>query len=329
MYNNVKNGFNPERLKNHKAEADEIIRRLEADPKFCLEFFYGTKNAECHIAQLRSNVLGYLAQNYNVVLSEDFFSTILYQTLWSEGTWAKLKTFDKRSSFFAWLKVVAQNAVLERLAKDHIIPSIHNRTPGNTRLALLSQPVEMCQLVIDEQLEGSEHHDFMISIYVSRLSKKEIMKQYGISEQAFDEAKRQGEYALKNALLRSDCGYEEVVLRDKTRDSQSLPLEFGADMEEWMRNKLGESLLTDVFGVNLTEEEVQEKVVSLLYGLSAKMNWNDRDKFLWRQRFIHDTPPVKLAATFGRTRAWVDTRYSQLNNQIELPLKRWWADNAA
>lgn len=329
MYKNYSKDFNPERLKNYKAEADEIIRRLEADPKFCLEFFYGTKKVECHIIQLRSSVLGYLAQNYNVVISNDFFSTILYQTLWSEGTWAKLKTYDKHSSFFTWLKVVAKNAVLERLAKDRIIPSIHARTPGNTRLALLSQSIEMCQLIIDEQLKGNKYHDFMSSVYVNRLSKEEIMRQYDMTEQAFDDTKSEGEYALKDALLRSNCGYEEVVLRDKTRDNQDVALEFGADLEEWVRTKLGESSLTDVFGVNLTDEEVHEKVIELLYGMSAKMNWNDRDMFLWRQRFVHDTPPVKLAATFGRTRAWVDTRYSQLNNQIELPLKKWWMANAA
>ena len=169
----------------------------------------------------------------------------------------------------------------------------------------------------------------MISIYVSRLTKEEIIKQYGMTEQAFEAAKSEGEYALKDALLRSNCGYEEVVLRDKTRDDASVSLDFGADLEEWMRGKLGESSLADVFGVNLTDEEIREKLIDLLYGMSAKMNWNDRDKFLWRQRFVHDTPPVKLAATFGRTRAWVDTRYSQLTDQMELPLTRWWTANAA
>lgn len=329
MYKNYSKDFNPERLKNYKAEADEIIRRLEADPKFCLEFFYGTKKVECHIIQLRSSVLGYLAQNYNVVISNDFFSTILYQTLWSEGTWAKLKTYDKHSSFFTWLKVVAKNAVLERLAKDRIIPSIHARTPGNTRLALLSQSIEMCQLIIDEQLKWNKYHDFMSSVYVNRLSKEEIMRQYDMTEQAFDDTKSEGEYALKDALLRSTSGYEEEVLRNKACDYQSESLEFGADMEEWIRTKMGENSLADVFGLNLTDEEVHEKVIDLLYSLSVKMDWNERDRFLWRQRFIHNTSPVKLATTLGRTRAWVDTRFSQLNDRIEPTLKRWWTANAA
>lgn len=322
-------GFIPDCFDNYEVEAEKIIRRLKADPKFCQEFFYGTSKQNCYISQLRSSELCYLAQNYNVVISEDFFSTILYQALWSEGTWSKLDTYNHRNSFFAWLKAVARNAVLDRLAKDRIIPSIRTRTPGNTRLALLFQPVEMCKLIIDEQLPVNKYHDFMCSIYVSRLKKEEIMKQYSMTEQEFDDAKYKGEYALKDALLRSNCGYEEDVLRDKTHNDVEVSLDYGADMEEWLRNQLGESSLTDVFGVNLTDEEIREKVIDLLYGMSAKMNWNDRDRFLWRQRFVHDTPPVKLATALGHTRAWVDTRFSRLNDRIEPFLKRWWVANAA
>lgn len=329
MYNNCKNGIIPESLKINKAAVDEIIDRLKADPKFCQEFFYGTSKQKCYISQLRFSELCYLAQNYNVVISEDFFSTILYQALWSEGTWSKLDAYNHRNSFFAWLKVVARNAVLERLAKDRIIPSIRTRTPGNTRLALLSKSVEMCQLVIDEQLKGSKYHDFMVSIYVSRLAKEQIMEKYGMTEQEYQHAKYEGEYALKDALLRSTSGYEEEVLRNKTCDYQSESLEFGADMEEWIRTKMGENSLADVFGLNLTDEEVHEKVIDLLYSLSVKMEWNERDRFLWRQRFIHNTSPVRLATTFGRTRAWVDTRFSQLNDRIEPTLKRWWTAYAA
>ena len=80
MYNNCKNGIIPESLKINKAAVDEIIDRLKADPKFCQEFFYGTSKQNCNISQLRYGELCYLAQNYNVVISEDFFSTIDIET---------------------------------------------------------------------------------------------------------------------------------------------------------------------------------------------------------------------------------------------------------
>lgn len=325
--NNNKN--NLERLNNYKAEADEIIGRLKTDPKFCQRFFYGTKLKECNIAPLRMGMLSYLAHNYQVEMSADCFNTIVYLTLWSNGTWSVLDTYRKQTTFFAWLKKVAKNAVLERLAEEHIIPSARVRTPGNTRLTLLSQPVEKCQLIIDEQLAGSAYHDLMIAVYVNRLSKESMMERFALTERELDNAIYKSEYTLKDALLRSTSSYAEEVLRNKTRDNSILSLEVGCDLEEWVRSRLGESSLGDVFGITLTDEEIREKVVNLLCVLSSKMNWSERDRYIWRQRFIYSTPPVEVATAFNRTRAWVDTRFSRLNNEIEPSLKRWWAAYAA
>ena len=155
------------------------------------------------------------------------------------------------------------------------------------------------------------------------------MKTFALTERELDNAIYEGEYALKDALLRSTSGYAEEVLRNKTRDDSSVSLEVGRDLEEWVRSRLGQSSLGDVFGVTLTDEEIREKVVNLLCVLSAKMDWSERDRYIWRQRFIYSTPPVEVAATFNRTRAWVDTRFSRLNNEIEPSLKRWWSANAA
>ena len=62
-------GLDPERLENYEAEAEEIIRRLKTDSKFCHDFFYGTKTEECNMARLRSGILGYLEQNYRIMMS--------------------------------------------------------------------------------------------------------------------------------------------------------------------------------------------------------------------------------------------------------------------
>lgn len=321
-------GLDPERLENYEAEAEEIIRRLKTDPKFCHDFFYGTKTEECNMARLRSGVLGYLEQNYHIVMSAECFNSLVFQTLWSEGTWAALDTYEKQCTFFAWLKKVARNAVLERLEEEGLITMNCTRTTGNTRLALLSQTPEKCQLIIDEQMRGSKYHDLMSSVYVSRLSKEEIVKSFGMTEQEFETTKSEGEYELKDALLRSSCCYEEEVLRNKTRNNLTVSSEFVADMEEWINAKMGENPLADVFGVNLTDQEVHERVLDFLYGFSAELNWSEQDRDLWRQRFINNTSPVELAEALGKSRAWVDTRYSRLNKKFEMAIKKWWHTHA-
>lgn len=318
----------PERHNNYKAEADEIIRRLKTDSKFCQEFFYGTEDVECKIAPMRSSILSDLEQNYNVVMSPMDFSTIVYQTLLSEGTWSTVDTYDAKSTFFVWLKKVAWNAALESIEEESTASLCHPRTAGNTRLVLRSQPVEKCKLIIDDHLMESKYYDLLCSIYVSRLSKEEVMVKYCMTEQELNHAQKEGERELKEALLRSSRWYVEDILHDKTRNIVTVSSDFVSGMEEWINTKTEENPFADVFGINLTDEEVHEKVVEFLYVFSAKLGWNDRDRFLWRQRFIHNASPVKLAKTLDRPRPWVDTRYSQLNKRFVLAVRKWWATHA-
>jgi len=329
MYKNYSNGFEPERLENCEVEVEQLIRWLQDDEEFCYNFFFGTNPKLCNMAQFRSSMLAYIKNDYQVEVSSNDFSTIVYEALWSEGTWATLKSYKKQSPFFVWLKEVAKNSVLTWLKRDRYFPKSSSRTIGNTRLVLLSKSAKMCQLIIDEHLQGSKYYDLMCSIYVGRLTKVEIMVKYHMTEQELEQAQDEGERKLKDALLRSSCWYEKEVLRDKTRDNMSVSSEFVADIEEWMLAKMGENSLTDVFDVNLTDEEIREKVVDLLYCLSAKMDWTDGDRLLWRQRFIDNIPPVEVAETFGHTRAWVDTRFSRLNKEIRPSLKKWWTAHAA
>ena len=329
MYKKNSNGFDSDSLQNYEAEAENIIRCLQNDEEFCYNFFFGTDSELCNMGQFRSSMLLYLKSEYKVEVSPNDFSTIVYEALWSEGTWATLKSYKSQCPFFIWLKEVAINSVLTWLKRDRYFPKSSSRTIGNTRLALRSKSSRMCQLIIDEHLQGSEYYELLCSIYVARLKDVEIMVRYRMTKQEFEEAKEEGERELKDSLLRSTCWYEKEVLHNKNRDSISVSSEFVADMEEWVITQSGENSLADVFGVNLTEAEICEKVIDLLYCLSAKMDWDESDRKLWRQRFIEGIPPIMVAETFGHTRTWVDTRFSRLNKEIRPSIKRWWTAHAA
>lgn len=108
MYKNSSIGFDSDDLENHEVKAEKIIRCLQADKEFCHDFFFGTDSRMCNMSQLRSNLLAYLERNYQVVVSRKDFSTIVYETLWSEGSWATLRTYERQSSFYVWLKEVAK-----------------------------------------------------------------------------------------------------------------------------------------------------------------------------------------------------------------------------
>ena len=312
---------------------EEIIKNLMSDPEYCRQFFFDTevpdakgnyKKKACQIAPLRSKMIYDLKKDYDVDVKPEDFSEIIYLALWANGSWSPLSTFQGRCSFFAWLRKVAKNAILERLVEEHWIDEVRSRTVGNTRLALLSQAPSKCKLVIDSMLAGSKYHTVMTFIYADRLPKETIMKRLHISDAEYEASKKAGENKLKDALLRSEEFSEENILRDKTKHVVTVSADFAADLSEWMNTKSDVNPLSDVFGTDLTDEEVREKVVEFLYEFPAKLNWSDQDRYIWSRRFIEGVAPVDVAEEVGRNRGWLDTRYSRLNNKFEKAVRKWW-----
>lgn len=323
------NGFDPERLENFENEADYIMDGLRNDNKFRQRFIYGTDPKKCNMARLRSKIIKDIKDNYHVIVSDDTFNEIVYLVLWAGGTWKTLDTYSKHCTFFAWLRRVAKNALMERLEDEHWITEGRTRTVGNTRLTMLSQSESKCQLVIDELMVGTKYYDLLKLIYVDRLPQKDIIKKLNMKEEEYEGIKKKADNKLKDALLRSDYHFEADVLHDKSARVVTVSSEFVADMAEWCKSKTGVNPLSDVFGTDLTDEEVRVKTVEFLYDFSAKLKWSDEDRYIWRQRFVENTAPVQVAKEVGRSRGWLDTRYSRLNKKFDKAIKKWWLSHAA
>jgi len=323
------NSFAPERLENFEIEAEEIIKKLKEDAKFRQRFFYGTDQKKCNMARLRSKIIKDIKENYHVIVSDETFNEIVYLSLWAGGSWKTLDTYSKQCTFFAWLRSVAKNAVMEMLEDEHWITVGRTRTIGNTRLTMLSQSEAKCQLAIDELMAGTKYYDLLVLIYVDRLPQKDIIKKMNMKEEEYEGVKKIADKKLKDALLRSDYSFEADMLHDKSGHVVTVSSEFVADIAEWCRVKTGVNPLSDVFGTDLTDEEVREKTVEFLYEFSAKLKWSDEDRYIWRQRFVENAAPVELAKEVGRSRGWLDTRYSRLNKKFDKAIKKWWYSHAA
>lgn len=323
------NSFDPERLKNFWQEAEEIITKLKTDSEFCMSFFYGKNAKKCNMARLRSKIIMDIKKKQHVTVSEETFNEIVFLAIWRGGSWKTLDSYDGKSTFFAWLRRVAKNAVMEWLTEEHWISGGRVRTVGNTRLAMRSQSQAKCKLVIDELMGGNRHYELLTAIYVDRLTRDDIMEMFDMNAKEFETAKQMADNKLKDALLRSDNYYVAEVLRDKSKAVVMVSSEFVADMAEWCKTKTGTNPLADVFGINLTEEEVRMKTVEFLYDFSDRMKWSEQDRYIWTQRFVENKPPVDLAQEVGRSRGWLDTRYSRLNKKFDRAIKKWWGAFAA
>ena len=304
--------------------ADMIIWRLKNDPEFCRGFFYGNDPKKCNIARMRSKILYDVQQNYHVRMDKDTFNGIVYLTLWAEGTWATLDTYKKRSTFFAWLKKVARNAVCQRLEEEYGICTVRKCTAGNTRLTLLSKSESRCKALLDELMPHSKHYLLLSALYVDRLTTTEIMGQLNMTESDFINARRKAETALKKAMLNTAEDRDADMIHEKKGSVTLVSSDYLADVSEWNKARTNAHLLSDVFGVNLSDEEVHEKTVRFLHDFSERMDWSNQDKYIWRSRFIDQVPPTDLARELGRSRGWVDTRYSRLNQKFNAAVRAWW-----
>mgnify|MGYP006393771691 FL=1 len=310
-------------------ESEEIINRLKSgDQLFAQKFFYSTNTNGCNISRFRSKILANIKQTYKIEVSVEEFGDILYTFLWNEGTWSILDKYSRKSSFFCWLSEVAQHELIRYLEDMKLINVTRERTAGNTRLLGLSIAPEMWEYILNDTMPNGLYKDVLFSTMVERNTEEKMMKSFCLKKEDLHRLQKKAEADLKNRLIRSDRGYEELVLRDKTPRVIEVSEEFAKDFCVWQEGKSNANPLADVLGVDLNHEDLQKKVVDFLYTIPQKLKWTEEERIVWTLRFIEDTAPVEVAERIGRKRSWVDTKYSRLNVRFNKAVKEWWAENA-
>ena len=310
-------------------ESEEIINRLKSgDQLFAQKFFYSTNTNGCNISRFRSKILANIKQTYKIEVSVEEFGDILYTFLWNEGTWSILDKYSRKSSFFCWLSEVAQHELIRYLEDMKLINVTRERTAGNTRLLGLSIAPEMWEYILNDTMPNGLYKDVLFSTMVERNTEEKMMKSFCLKIEDLHRLQKKAEADLKDRLIRSDRGYEELVLRDKTPRVIEVSEEFAKDFCVWQEGKSNANPLADVLGVDLNHEDLQKKVVDFLYTIPQKLKWTEEERIVWTLRFIEDTAPIEVAERIGRKRSWVDTKYSRLNARFNKAVKDWWSKNA-
>ena len=310
-------------------ESEEIINRLKSgDQLFAQKFFYSSNTNECNISRFRSKILANIKQTYKIEVSVEEFGDILYTFLWNEGTWSILDKYSRKSSFFCWLSEVAQHELIRYLEDMKLINVTRERTAGNTRLLGLSIAPEMWEYILNDTMPNGLYKDVLFSTLVERNTEEKMMKSFCLKKEDLHRLQKKAEADLKDRLIRSDRGYEELVLRDKTPRVIEVSEEFAKDFCVWQEGKSNANPLADVLGVDLNHEDLQKKVVDFLYTIPQKLKWTEEERIVWTLRFIEDTAPIEVAERIGRKRSWVDTKYSRLNARFNKAVKDWWSKNA-
>lgn len=311
-------------------EADLIIGRLKSnDEAFACQFFYGTDCNGCNIARFRSKLINMIRQVYQVEISVREFGNILYVYLWDNNTWSVLDKYSCKGGFFAWLEQVAQHAVFAYLEEMGYVRVVPERTAGNTRIWKKSLTAAAWMLIVSELMPAGIHRDVLLAtLAVGQEDEEKKKDPFDLTAEELARIKREAETKLRDRIICGACCYEELALHDRLARRVFVSAEIFGDGLGWKAETQEHRLLSDVFGIGLSDAELHDRVLDFLYTFSERMEWTDADRLLWRLRFIDNMAPVEVAVLFGRKRSWVDGRFSRLNACFGKAVRAWWNDHA-
>lgn len=325
-----------------RSEAARIIYNIKTDERFAFNFLYGSSREHGKsIARLRSRILYEIWTSYKVQVSPKNFSTLLYEHLYSEGSWRVLNTYGYRTTLFQWLSTVASHCIMEYLEKNGFIKISRTRTPGNTRLDLDDKTPVYCEAVISEMVHISLLRDILFAVYVDRLEPEVIQDHLKLSEEDYNLRLCAAEKTLKTALINSIHPYEDALVDVNVRKTL-VSSDFLTIIGETTSGDNEDSPLREVLGVGPDDPDFEVRVIDFLYDFSNRLDWSDEDKFVWQCRFIKKMTPESVAVELSnrnmkmtqeseaeeqpvRSRGWVDTRYHRLNARFKTAIREWWA----
>ncbi len=313
--------------KNYKKDAVSIIENIKNDEAFAYRFLYGTSLVPGKsIARLRSRIINQVRMSYGVVVDPADFNTVLYEHLYSEGSWKILSSYNYRSTFYHWLGIVASHCILAYLEENGYIKISRARTPGNTRLVLKKMTPDYCRIVIEDMVKIGPMRDMLLAVYVDRLDQEAIQKRFGMDEAIFKLTLRASEKTLKTVLLNTEHHYDDVLVDRRPRKIM-LSSDFLTIIGQTNAAYSADSPLREVLGVTPDDADFQSKVIDFLCNFTNDLDWSEEDKFVFQSRYIENMKPVNVAERLqNRSRAWVDDRFCKLKKVFTTKIRLWWAN---
>ena len=97
-------------------------------------------------------------------------------------------------------------------------------------------------------LPNGLYKDVLFSTLVERNTEEKMMKSFCLEKEDLYKLQKKAEADFKDRLIRSDNGYEELVLRDKIPRVIEVSDEFAKDFCVWQEGKSNTNPLANVLG---------------------------------------------------------------------------------
>lgn len=316
---------------NKEEGLDAQSRILKSEQPYTYKFFFseeevsggekkdnGEKNLYA-VAQGLSNSLNY---TYGCDVSPREVQEIIFQHLWHGGDWAPLKTYKGDGSIFSWIKTTARREVINQLKKQGRIKISKNRSAGNTRLNKISKD-DMEDILENESFPGWVE-TLLRMRNVDGLSDEEIMAINGWDEKTMKVKSKKATKILQETLINSPLSYKNI-LKDKEPTYVTMTFDSAGDFIKWFEDKPEVSPFKDIFGPCLSRAEIQEIVLGVMNTLSENLKHiSDRDRIIWKLRFIEEKTGNEVAEELGIPRLSVDQSVLRVRKKFNAAAKAWY-----
>lgn len=300
---------------NALAKVVNIIENAKAAEKFFYE----------EMAPKMSAIAAGYNKSFNVDITAAEVATATFISCW-ENDWAKLRTFQGKTTIHAWVAQIASQATYQLLVDEHYIEGVGKTKTNDYRLTIRSIEDKLIRKEIVGLVYIPEMHKALHLYYVDKVTDKELAKAFNNNAEEAKKWLKAGEKTLIEQLLNTENPYAEMALSLKRAVNPEI------QWHEWY-DKIDDDISEDhldlrkILSKFYGKEDWDDNAISFVNSFITKLGWKEREIDVWNERFFNDTPSKVLAEKYHVRNTWVDNVYSRLSKRFNIAIKKWWNNN--
>lgn len=304
-----------------RGNALEMINVIKNDEKAAEYFFFVEMFSKMNA----------IAKGYNKSFGTDLtaadVSCVTYLCCW-ENNWARLSTYKGETSPHNWMARIATQATYSYLVEEHYIYPVCDTRTQDYRLKVRGiNNTDLRQAIVDLVYVPELHHALEM-YYVKKLPVADMAKSFG-NQPTADKILKTAEKTLIEQLLNTENPYAEIALSTKRPLNPELRWQVWHDRIDDDEVTDSCQLLRELLSPSPEQIDWDENAHNFILAIITQLEWCERDRDLWYERFFNNTPSARLAERYAVRNTWIDNRYSILNKEFRIAVRTWWNLNAS
>lgn len=299
-----------------KNEALALVQEIMSNEKKAADFFFREMYPNAFA------VAGEYNCKYGVELTAADVCTYTYLACW-DNKWAKFRSFKGDSSVHSWVARIAAQATYKVLVEEKYIDGVGNTRANDYRLTVRSIVDANDRQGIVDLVYIPEQHKVLEMYYIEKAKEEAFAKEFGSYDSAMEILKT-AQTTLIEQLLNTENPYADIALSPVK--PLRLEVEFKPELDyvDSSCDSENKQALRELFRQLYNNEDWDDNVRTFVDGVVANMDWSDRYKEIWVERFYNSTPSRELAERYNVHNTWIDNVYSRMNKQFRIVVRAWW-----